>query len=108
VCVRCGARSPIAANNCKGCGMPFTMEGTTAEAAGASNGFCVSALVLGIIGIPGSCAVLPSILAIIFGIVGLRQVSRHPGASGRGMAVAGIICGAIGCLSANFFWYHIL
>jgi len=108
VCVRCGARSPIAANNCKGCGMPFTMEVTTAEAAGASNGFCVSALVLGIIGIPGSCAVLPSILAIIFGIVGLRQVSRHPGASGRGMAVAGIICGAIGCLSANFFWYHIL
>ncbi len=36
--------------------MPFTMEGTTLEAAGTSNGFCVAALVLGIIGIPASRA----------------------------------------------------
>jgi len=41
-CPRCGGLSPITANNCKGCGMPFTMEGTTLEAAGTSNGFCVA------------------------------------------------------------------
>src|SRR5215212_1169361 len=57
LCPRCQALSPISANNCKSCGMPFTMEGTTLEASGTSNGFCVASLVLGIIGIPGFCIV---------------------------------------------------
>src|SRR3954452_16442437 len=43
-CPRCGSLSGITSNNCKSCGMPFTMEGTTIEAAGGGNGFCVSAL----------------------------------------------------------------
>src|SRR5947209_5707456 len=41
-CPRCSSMSPITANNCKSCGMPFTMEGTTLEAAGTGNGFCVA------------------------------------------------------------------
>src|ERR671920_498743 len=67
VCPRCNGASPITANNCKACGMPSTMEGTTLEAAGSSNGFCVASLVLGIIGLPASCVILPSVLAIVFG-----------------------------------------
>jgi hypothetical protein len=98
-CPRCQGHSPITANNCKGCGMPFTMEGTTLEAAGTSNGFCVASLVLGIIGLPASCVVLPSVLAIIFGVIGLNQVAGGGEAGGgKGMAIAGIICGALGCL----------
>jgi DNA-directed RNA polymerase subunit RPC12/RpoP len=98
-CPRCGGLSPITANNCKGCGMPFTMEGTTLEAAGTSNGFCVASLVLGIIGLPAACVILPSVLAIIFGVIGLNQVSKGgEGGGGRGMAIAGIVCGAIGGL----------
>jgi hypothetical protein len=96
-CPRCSTLSPITANNCKSCGMPFTMEGTTLEAAGASNGFCVASLVLGIIGIPASCAVVPPILAIVFGIIGLNQISKSgTSGGGKGMAIAGIICGVIG------------
>ena len=103
MCPRCQALSPITANNCKSCGMPFTMEGTTLEAAGTSNGFCVASLVLGIIGIPAFCAVLPPILAIIFGIVGYNQVSKSgTEGGGKGMAIAGIVCGVIGCLIAAF------
>ena len=98
-CPRCGGLSPITANNCKGCGMPFTMEGTTLEAAGTSNGFCVASLVLGIIGLPAACVVLPSVLAIIFGVIGLNQVGKGGEAGGgKGMAIAGIICGIIGGL----------
>ena len=99
-CPRCQGSSPITANNCKGCGMPFTMEGTTLEAAGTSNGFCVASLVLGIIGLPASCVMIPSILAIIFGIIGYNQVTKTTGESGggKGMAVAGIICGCIGAV----------
>src|SRR4051794_20316778 len=95
----CGAISPITANNCKSCGMPFTMEGTTLEASGASNGFCVASLVLGIIGIPAFCTVVTPLLAIIFGIIGYNQTSKADVQSGgKGMAIAGIICGVIGCL----------
>ena len=98
-CPRCQSVSPITANNCKACGMPFTMEGTTLEASGASNGFCVASLVLGIIGIPAFCAVVPSLLAIIFGAIGYNQVSKADVQSGgKGMAIAGIICGVIGCI----------
>jgi hypothetical protein len=97
-CPRCRALSPINANMCKGCGMPFTMEGTTQEPATGSNGFSVASLVLGIIGIPAFCVVLPSLLAVIFGTVSLLQSRANAERGGRGMAIAGIICGLIGCL----------
>jgi DNA-directed RNA polymerase subunit RPC12/RpoP len=101
MCPRCQSLSPITANNCKSCGMPFTMEGTTLEAAGTSNGFCVASLVLGIIGIPAFCAVLPPVLAIVFGIIGYNQVTKSGAeGGGKGMAIAGIVCGVIGCLIA--------
>src|SRR5829696_8220489 len=101
MCPRCQSLSPITANNCKSCGMPFTMEGTTLEAAGTSNGFCVASLVLGIIGLPAFCAVIPPVLAIVFGIIGFNQVSKSGvEGGGKGMAIAGIICGIIGCIFA--------
>jgi hypothetical protein len=106
VCPRCKGASPISANNCKACGMPFTMEGTTLEAAGSSNGFCVASLVLGIIGLPVFCTVITPVLAVIFGIVGYNQVSKTSSeGGGRGMAIAGMICGAIGCLMA--LWMYV-
>lgn len=105
VCPRCSTASPITANNCKGCGMPFTMEGTTLEASGTSNGFCVASLVLGIIGIPASCTVIPAILAIIFGAVGINQLSkRGVEGGGKGMAIAGIVLGIIGCIFAMMYY----
>src|SRR5271170_375157 len=92
ICPRCSAGSPITANNCKSCGMPFTMEGTTLEATGTSNGFCVASLVLGIIGIPAFCAIIPGALAIVFGIIGYSQVTKNgEGGSGKGMAIAGMV-----------------
>jgi hypothetical protein len=96
-CPRCSAMSPISANNCKACGMPFTMEGTTLEAAGTSNGFCVASLVLGIIGLPCSFSLIVPALAIVLGIVGYHQSSKGEG-GGKGMAIAGMIFGGIGGL----------
>ena len=102
-CPRCAGMSAITANNCKACGMPFTMEGTTLEAAGSSNGFAVASLVLGIIGIPASCAIIPPVLAVIFGIVGYTQISKANAEGGKGMAVAGIVLGVIGCVISLLF-----
>jgi hypothetical protein len=97
-CPRCRSTSPINVNNCGACGMPFTMEGTTIEATGASNGNAVASLVLGIIGLPTfMCMAICPILAIIFGTVALVNANKEGSvAQGRGMAVAGIILGVIG------------
>lgn len=98
-CPRCSAVSPITANNCKSCGMPFTMEGTTIEATGTNNGFCVASLVLGIISLIPCTFGITNVLAIIFGIVGYNQVTKGGGeGGGKGMAIAGIILGAVGGL----------
>ena len=103
-CPRCATHSPIVANNCRSCGMPFTMEGTTIEASGASNGFCVASLVLGILGIPAACAVIPAVLAVVFGTLGYMQVGRSGSQGGKGMAIAGMGCGAIGCVLAVMYY----
>ncbi len=93
-CPRCSTSSPIQANNCRNCGMPFTMEGTTLEAAGGSNGMATASLVLGIVGLPTFCTIIVPLLAVIFGVIALRQ----PEGAGKGMAIAGISCGSVGLL----------
>jgi DNA-directed RNA polymerase subunit RPC12/RpoP len=103
-CPRCSAVSPITANNCKSCGMPFTMEGTTLEATGTSNGFSVAALVLGIVGLIPCTFGIPSLLALIFGIIGYNQITKQGGeGGGKGMAIAGIVLGILGGLGAVWF-----
>jgi ribosomal protein L40E len=105
-CGRCSAASPITAHNCKACGMPFTMEGTTLDAAGGSNGFCVASLVLGIIGL-APCAPV-GWLAVVFGIIGYNQAAKSVGSrGGKGLAIAGIVCGSIGTVGMLYF-YHVL
>jgi len=104
-CPRCPAVSPITANNCKNCGMPFTMEGTTIDPEGGANGLCITSLVLGIIGLPAHCAVIPPPLAILTGVIGWRQVTQS-GGTGRGIAIAGIILGVIGVLlTLNMYFF---
>ncbi len=108
VCPRCQALSPISANNCKSCGMPFTMEGTTLEASGSSYSFCVAALVFGIVGLV--MAVIPTcfpvpMVALVCGIIARNQVTKSGSeGSGRGMAIAGMVLGVVGCLVALWAW----
>ncbi len=104
-CPRCKSTNPIGGNNCKNCGMPFTMEGTTLEAAGGSNGFATASLVLGIIGLVTFCTVVVPVLAVIFGLIALRQTSGdNASTGGRGLAIAGLVCGAVGSLLAAWVW----
>ncbi|MCK4697748.1 MAG: DUF4190 domain-containing protein [Dehalococcoidia bacterium] len=39
---------------------------------------------------------LLGIIAIIFGAVAIRQIGREPNLGGRGMAIAGLVCGIVG------------
>ena len=63
-----------------------------------TNGLSIASLVLGILSIPLVCSYgIVAILAIVFGHVALSQIKRSMGAqSGRGMAIAGLVCGYIG------------
>ena len=104
-CPRCGTTNVISGNNCKNCGMPFTMEGTTLEAAGSANGFATASLVLGIIGLPAGCTIVVPLLAIIFGLIALHQINQS-GAEGGGkaQAIAGLVCGGIGVMIGLGLW----
>lgn len=54
----------------------------------SNNGLSIAALVCGICGF----LCVTGILGVIFGFVGLNQIKRT-GQRGRGMAIAGIVCG---------------
>ena len=66
-----------------------------------SNGLGIAALVLGILSIPAAffvgAGIVFGLLAIIFGIIGLRRVKARR-ADNKGMAIAGLITGIIGAL----------
>ena len=48
--------------------------------------------------------ILP-LLGIVFGVIGLTQIKRNEGeGGGKGMAIAGIICGGIGCMVALIYY----
>lgn len=98
LCPRCNRNNPLSANNCAGCGLPFTMEGTVGDAISGTNTWAVASLVLGIVSIAGGCIfIIPPLLAIIFGFIALRGANPSTGqASGQGLAIAGIVLGTIG------------
>jgi hypothetical protein len=54
-----------------------------------------ASLVLGLIGIPLCFLFIPSLLAVIFGAVGLSQIKQDPAQSGSGKAIAGIVLGSV-------------
>lgn len=73
----------------------------------ASNGLAIAALVLGIAAIVTSwlCGIgaVAGVLAVVFGIIGLKRADALPGRPAAGMAVAGIVTGAIGAVLATVF-----
>lgn len=59
------------------------------------SGFAVASLILGLLWICG----IGSILAIIFGAIGLKETRPPEGKDGRGLAIAGLILGIMGLLA---------
>jgi hypothetical protein len=67
------------------------------------SGTAIAALVFGVLAIPLALTIYPGVLAglvaLILGLVGL-VTTRHGRATGRGMAVAGLITGLVGLVFA--------
>ncbi len=70
---------------------------------GQRSGFAVAALPLGIVGLPLFMLAVPSILAVVFGILGIRQTGDGS-RTGRGMAIAGLVLGLVGVAFASLLW----
>lgn len=104
-CPRCQLHNPISGEFCRACGLPFTMEATKPSFSTGANGYGIAALVLGILGVFFSFCTLGivPILALIFGILAVRQVPTDPQTgTSKGMGIAGIILGTLGILIAGF------
>ncbi|MEW6249265.1 MAG: DUF4190 domain-containing protein [Planctomycetota bacterium] len=62
-----------------------------------TSGFAVASLVSSVVGLVTCCALAPSILGVTFGAIALGPIRREE-QRGRGLAVSGIILGALGLL----------
>lgn len=97
-CTRCQRENPVTANNCLNCAMPFTLEGSEVGPSEGSGGLQTASLVLGIIGVVASCTFVPSLLAVIFGVLSMRGAETEGQASWRSQAAWGIGLGCVGLL----------
>lgn len=105
-CPRCKRLNEPNRNNCSLCAMPFTLEGAEGGSAPSQgNGLATASLVLGIVGVPGSFILVPSLLALVFGFLSLRGQTAEGGSPGRGSSIAGTVLGAIGVLLFLFFHF---
>ena len=100
-CNNCGAPNPDENAFCNKCGnrlvpqqsMPQQSQ-VTAAPTRKTNGLAIAALVLGIASFLPPFAIC-SIPAIILGVIALNQLKKEPAVEGKGMAMAGLICGSI-------------
>ena len=63
---------------------------------GRTNGLAVASMVLGIVGIILCVLFIPWILAIVFGLIAIKQCNEDPSYTGKGMAIAGLVLGLVG------------
>ncbi len=110
-CPKCGAQVDQGSSYCQKCGAAVEQpvvaqpQGATAPPMSGqvvpvtkTSGMAIASLVLGLVGF-FVFPFIPSVLAIIFGAIGMGQINRSNGAvKGKGMAVAGIILGIVGII----------
>ena len=65
----------------------------------------IAALVAGIVGIVTCACLVPSILAIVFGVIAKKDIAESGGAkTGGGLAQAGFILGIVGVVLGIVNW----
>ena len=101
-CPRCGSLSPVDAHRCAKCGLPFTLEGVGHDAPlSGRNGYAVASLVMGLLGVPCTVLIVPQLLAVVFGVVALHQISSSEAQRGAGLAWAGLALGGLSLIMAT-------
>lgn len=76
---------------------------TVPQQARSTNGLAVAAMIIALVSLPLAIVLiggLGGVLAVILGIVALRQVATREGQGGRGMAITGVVVGALAIAAA--------
>jgi len=98
-CNNCGAQNPEGSSFCSKCGSSLTGQNPSippevpAAPARKTDGLAVAALVLGIVSFLPPFMVC-SIPAIVMGAISMNRIKKDPSLAGKGMAMAGLICGS--------------
>jgi hypothetical protein len=98
-CPRCGQRSPITANRCQACKLPFTLEAAEeATAALGADGRATVGIVLGVLGlILSPCmglGIVPGAIGLMLGLSALlrRQAGTKPRAAFTVILISLLAC----------------
>ena len=105
-CANCGAEVSDGFAFCEKCGTPVQAPENQAPsynnaaqyapaAKQESNGMAIGGFVCSLVGLLLCCGGIVSIIGLILSIIGLSK-SKQMNGSGKGLAIAGIIIGAIG------------
>lgn len=103
VCPGCRTNNPIEADRCVSCSTPFTLEAAPTARRSRDAASSSAAITFGVIGLLLFFTLLPSLLAIVFGIRGLSAGVSSAGLGsliGAGLGVLGVIGGVI-------FWLNL-
>jgi predicted RNA-binding Zn-ribbon protein involved in translation (DUF1610 family) len=99
-CPRCGKHSSITADNCRTCGLPFTLDGVAWRSPTAAGGLAQMAAAIGVLAIPASlCGGLVGIIlgvtAILMGIYAVQpRAAKGWGSAAEWAVMLGLIaCG---------------
>ncbi|MDE7082810.1 MAG: DUF4190 domain-containing protein [Clostridia bacterium] len=107
-CKHCGKEVNENAIICPECGVPTDNYAAVATPSKTTdnkfNGFALAGMICAIVGIIGGNWIwcIPSIVGLIFSIIGFVKVKEFK--SGYGFALAGIIVGALGLLIWLIIW----
>lgn len=125
LCPKCSAVCEDDDVICSNCGYLFSpvgfesqqpsepaRPGRPAGSPAKTDGFAVASLVLGIVGVVGICCyglgAVVAVIALVFGILSLVR-ARKRGTGVNGLAVAGVVLGAVGVvLGVTFITYLVL
>lgn len=106
-CKNCGHELNDNAIICPNCGVPTDKMQQTASAAPVEqkkpNGFAITALVLGLVGLVGGnyAFLIPGIIGLVFGIIGMVKSKQY---SARGLAIAALVVSIVGLVIWLIIW----
>lgn len=100
-CSRCGKESPIDADRCEQCGLPFTIDAANTDVGTAQAGQAQLAVVMSIAGLVltpcSGIGFIPGAVAVVAGAMILMSRTRI----GRGQAMLGLLLGLGACIGST-------
>lgn len=103
ICPNCGVRQNDGVTASVSAGIRGPVKGSAAPGTDLPKGLSIAGMVVGIAGVAISAmpctwyfGIVPSVVGGILSVVALQKVKKGQ-CGGRNMALAGLICGAVGC-----------